>query len=264
MPATITVKQPAVNINMGHNNALQNQIIRFSGVTKHFGNVYALRDISFGVRKNDFVFITGPSGAGKSTLIKLLYMGERMSEGYAIVDGMNLARISRRQIPELRRRIGVIFQDFKLIASLTVFQNVALVMEAAGFKSRSLIRERVEDLLELVGLAHHSGAYPPTLSGGEKQRAAVARAMVGKPKIILADEPTASLDPAASERVLQLLRAAHARGATIVITTHDKDLLSRFDARVIYLEGGRRVEAPEGFEQPGMPELGCRDDGEAE
>ncbi|MFW6428263.1 MAG: cell division ATP-binding protein FtsE [Desulfosalsimonas sp.] len=229
---------------MEHSSTFESQIIRFSGVTKRFGGVYALHDVSFGVMKNDFVFITGPSGAGKSTLIKLLYMGERMSDGYAIVDGMNLARISRRQVPELRRKIGVIFQDFKLIASLTVFQNVALVMEAAGFKSRSTIRERVEDLLELVGLAHHADAYPPTLSGGEKQRAAVARAMVGKPRIILADEPTASLDPAASERVLQLLRAAHARGATIVITTHDRELLSRFDARVIYLENGRRVDAP--------------------
>lgn len=234
---------------MQDKNQLQNQIIRFCGVTKRFGEVYALRDVNFGIRKNDFAFITGPSGAGKSTLIKLLYMGERMSDGYAIVDGMNLARIPRKQIPELRRRIGVIFQDFKLIEALTVFQNVALVMEAAGFRSRSFIRQRVEDLLELVGLAHHSDAYPPTLSGGEKQRAAVARAMVGKPKIILADEPTASLDPAASERVLQLLRAAHARGATVVITTHDRELLSMFDARVIYLDQGRRVDSQGGPEQ---------------
>ncbi|MBS3808620.1 MAG: cell division ATP-binding protein FtsE [Desulfobacterales bacterium] len=229
---------------------IDSQIIRFYRVTKHFGETCALQDLSFNVRKNEFLFITGPSGAGKSTLIKLLYMGERMTGGYAIVDGMNLARMGRRQIPELRRRIGVIFQDFKLIDSRTVFQNVALVMEAAGFKSRSLIRERVEDLLELVGLAHHAEAYPPTLSGGEKQRAAVARAMVGKPKIILADEPTASLDPDASERVLRLLRAAHARGATVVITTHDRDLISRFDARVVYLESGRRVDSP-GREETG-------------
>ncbi|MCF8025065.1 MAG: ATP-binding cassette domain-containing protein [Desulfobacteraceae bacterium] len=229
-----------------NNSELHRQIIHFYRVTKHFGGVYALCDLSFDILKNDFVFITGPSGAGKSTLIKLLYLGERMSDGYAIVDGINLSRISRQQIPMLRRRIGVIFQDFKLIANRTVFQNVALVMEVAGFKSRSLIRERVGDLLELVGLSHQADAYPPTLSGGEKQRAAVARAMVGKPKIILADEPTASLDPAASERVLQLLRAAHARGATIIITTHDRDLLSRFDARAIYLEGGRRVDAAGG------------------
>ena len=229
---------------MNASDSLDRQIIRFFGVTKHFGETYALRDVSFEVQKNDFLFITGPSGAGKSTLIKLLYMGERMSEGYAIVDGLNLARMGRRQIPQLRRKIGVIFQDFKLISNRTVFQNVALVMEAAGFKSRSLIRERVEDLLELVGLPDQADAYPPTLSGGEKQRAAVARAMVGKPKIILADEPTASLDPAASERVLQLLRAAHARGATVLITTHDRDLISRFNTRVIYLDGGRRVDAP--------------------
>lgn len=223
-----------------------NSIIRFFQVSKHFGQSPALRDVSFNVRKNDFLFITGPSGAGKSTLVKLLYMGEKMSGGYAIVDGMNLARMERSQIPLLRRKIGVIFQDFKLISDLTVFQNVALVMEASGFRSRSQIRQRVEDLLELVGLANHSGAYPPTLSGGEKQRAAVARAMVGKPKIIVADEPTASLDPAAAERVLRLLRAAHARGATVIITTHDRELISRFDARVIRLEAGRRVDTAAG------------------
>jgi cell division transport system ATP-binding protein len=219
-----------------------NSIIRFFHVSKDFGGNPALYDISFNVKKNDFLFITGPSGAGKSTLIKLLYLGERMSSGYAIVDGMNLARMERSQIPVLRRKIGVIFQDFKLISRLTVFENVALVMEAAGFKSRSQIRQRVNDLLELVGLAGHADAYPPTLSGGEKQRAAVARAMVGKPKIIVADEPTASLDPDAAERVLRLLRAAHARGATVIITTHDKELISRFNTRVICLKAGRRVD----------------------
>lgn len=222
--------------------ARDSRIIRFYRVNKRFGDTFALRDISFDVRKNEFVFVTGPSGAGKSTLVKLLYVGERINDGYAIVDGMNLASIGRRQIPELRRKIGVIFQDFKLIPNRTVFQNVALVMEAAGFKSRSQIRQRVEDLLELVGLAHQADAYPPTLSGGEKQRAAVARAMVGKPKILLADEPTASLDPAAAHRVLALLCAAHARGATVLITTHDRDLVSAFDARVICLEKGRRVD----------------------
>ena len=225
---------------------LDNRIIRFYQVSKHFGDSWALHDLSFDVETNEFLFITGPSGAGKSTLIKLLYMGERMSSGYAIVDGMNLTRMHRRQIPVLRRKIGVIFQDFKLIAHLNVFRNVALVMEAAGFKSRTEIRRRVEDLLELVGLADQAKAYPPTLSGGEKQRAAVARAMVGKPKIILADEPTASLDPDAAERVLRLLCAAHARGATVLITTHDRELISRFDTRVIRLQGGRQVAGAAG------------------
>lgn len=214
-------------------------IIQFVNVCKRYGEVDALVDLSFEIEKNDFMFITGPSGAGKSTLIKLLYFGERISSGSAIVDGVNLARISPKQIPMLRRRMGVIFQDFKLIPSKTVFKNIALVLEAAGVGSLSVIREQVLSVLKTVGLENRWASYPPALSGGEQQRVAVARAMVGKPNIILADEPTASLDPDSADRIFSLLTQMHARGTTVIITTHDKDLLKRGDSNIIYLKSGR-------------------------
>lgn len=217
----------------------ENPIIRFYQVSKRFGETDALVDITFDIPENDFLFISGPSGAGKSTLIKLLYLGERMTAGYAIVDGMNLTRIKRWQIPRVRRKLGIIFQDYKLIDTKTAFENVALVLEVAGVKSRRQIREQVMAVLETVGMADRPDAYPPTLSGGEQQRIAVARAMVGKPRIILADEPTASLDPEAAEVIFDLLLAAHADGTTVVITTHDRDLLAKGDTNIVFLENGR-------------------------
>ena len=214
-------------------------IIQFVNVCKQYAGTDALVDLSFEIKKNDFKFITGPSGAGKSTLIKLLYFGERITSGAAIIDGVNLARITRHQIPLLRRRMGVIFQDFKLIPSKTIFKNIALVLEASGVGSLATIREKVLSVLKTVGLEHRWASYPPTLSLGEQQRVAVARAMVGNPKIILADEPTASLDPDSADRIFSLLKKAHAQGATVVITTHDKDLLKRGDSNIIYLAAGR-------------------------
>jgi len=216
-----------------------NAIIRFFEVSKRFGASDAVVGITFDIPRNDFLFISGPSGAGKSTLMKLLYMGERVTGGYIIVDGMNLNRIGRRQIPMVRRKLGVIFQDFKLVASKTVFDNVALVLEVAGLRSRKEIRRKVMDVLDTVGMSDRPDAFPLTLSGGEQQRIAVARAMVGQPKIILADEPTASLDPDSAEKIFNLLLAAHAGGATVVITTHDRDLLARGGSNIIFLEGGR-------------------------
>ena len=221
-------------------------IIQFANVRKSYGNVDALVDLSFEIEENDFMFITGPSGAGKSTLIKLLYFGERISSGSAIVDGVNLARVSRKQVPLLRRRMGVIFQDFKLIPSKTIFKNIALVLEASGVGSLAVIRERVLSVLKTVGLEHRWASYPPALSGGEQQRVAVARAMVGKPKILLADEPTASLDPDAADRIFGLLKQMHAAGTTIIITTHDNDLLKRGGANILYLKSGRITTAAAG------------------
>ncbi len=219
-----------------------NPIIRFYQVSKRFGDTDALVDITFDVPEKDFLFVSGPSGAGKSTLIKLLYVGERMTGGYAIVDGMNLTRIKRHQIPGVRRKLGIIFQDYKLIDTKTAYENVALVLEVAGVESRRRIRERVMSVLETVGMADRSNAYPPTLSGGEQQRIAVARAMAGQPRIILADEPTASLDPEAADQIFDLLLATNASGTTVMITTHDRDLLSKGDTNIVFLENGRCVD----------------------
>jgi cell division transport system ATP-binding protein len=215
-------------------------IIRMLHVNKRYGKMEALSNLSLEVRKNEFVFVTGPSGAGKSTMIKLLYMGESASSGAILVDGINLSRIPRKQIPMLRRKFGVIFQDFKLIPTKTVFQNVSLVLEVAGLKAKE-IYPRVMDVLERVGIDDRAEEFPPVLSGGEKQRVAVARAMVGQPKIVLADEPTGSLDQESAAHIFQLLRAVHQAGATVIIATHDQQMINNHDGRVVRLENGLNV-----------------------
>jgi len=216
----------------------KNTIIRMFNVSKQYGKMEALSNLSLEVRKNEFVFVTGPSGAGKSTMIKLLYKGETASSCAILVDGMNLSRLSRKQIPMLRRKFGVVFQDFKLIPTKTIFQNVSLVLEVAGFKPKE-IHPLVMDVLERVGIADRFEEFPPVLSGGEKQRVAIARAMVGTPKIVLADEPTGSLDPDSAAHIFRLLRSVHARGATVIIATHDQQMLNNHNGRVVRLEKGR-------------------------
>jgi cell division transport system ATP-binding protein len=213
-------------------------MIRLFRVSKHYGKKSALIDLTVDVAADDFVFVTGPSGAGKSTMIKLLYMGEAISSGAILVDGINLARVSRKQVPLLRRKFGIIFQDFKLIPTRTVFDNVALVLEVAGVRPRE-IQTRVMEVLDQVGIADRSGEYPQILSGGEQQRVAVARAIIANPKIIVADEPTGSLDPDSAARIFSLLQAAHAKGAAVIIATHDRELIASHDGRVIRLEDGR-------------------------
>ena len=207
-------------------------------VHHNYGTKKALIDITLDIFKNDFVFITGPSGAGKSTLLKLLYLAETVSEGQILVDGINLSRVPRKRIPFLRRKFGIIFQDYKLIAGRTVFDNVSLVLEAAG-KKRRLIQKKVRSVLRLVGMEDRQNASPPSLSGGEQQRVAVARAIIGDPKIILADEPTGSLDDDSAGIIMDLLNGVHIRGATVIIATHDKDLINRTGGRVLYLKQGR-------------------------
>ncbi len=209
-------------------------------VDKRYGAIAALTDISLDIYENEFLFVSAPSGAGKTTLLKLLYLGEAATRGQVIVDGVNLERIPRRRIPFLRRRLGIVFQDFKLIAGRTVFDNVAIVLEAAG-QSRRLIQKRVAGVLRVAGMLDKQHAYPQTLSGGEQQRVAVARAIVGDPKIILADEPTGSLDEEAAEHVVGLLKWFHRRGATVVVATHARDLIRGAEGRVIRLEKGRMV-----------------------
>lgn len=215
-----------------------NSIIRMFHVHKNYGAVKALIDITLDISKNELLFISGPSGAGKTSLLKLLYYGEPVSEGQVLIDGMNLSRISYNRIPILRRKFGIIFQDYKLIATKTVFDNVAIVLEAIG-KKRRFIEKKVRSVLRTVGMERSIHSLPPTLSGGEQQRIAVARAIVGDPKIILADEPTGNLDEDSADIILNLLKRYHIRGATIVIATHDKELMRKAGGRVIHLKQGQ-------------------------
>jgi len=203
-----------------------------------YGPKKALIDITLDIAKNEFVFISGPSGAGKTTLLKLLYLGEPVSEGQVLIDGINLARIPRKRIPHLRRKFGIIFQDYKLIPTKSVYDNVAMVLEAAGAKNR-LIQKKVKSVLRLVDMEDRLKSFPPSLSGGEQQRIAVARAVIGDPKIILADEPTGSLDDESAEVILKLLKGVHIRGATVIIATHDKALMRKTGGHVLHLQQGR-------------------------
>ena len=207
-------------------------------VSKRYGKKYAVKDISLEITAGEFIFLTGPSGAGKSTLMKMIYLAERVTSGQIIIDGMNLERISRARVPLLRRRIGMIFQDFKLIPNRTVFANVALVLEVAGERP-GVIKKRVMEVLKTMGIEDKANALPPSLSGGEQQRVAVARAVVGNPGIILADEPTASLDNRSAQAVLDSLMEFHAKGTTILIASHNIQLINSLSkARSISLAAG--------------------------
>lgn len=228
------------------NPGAKDAIIRMFHVHKQFGAKKALADITLDIQKNEFVLVTGASGAGKSTLLKMLYLGEPVSGGQVLVDGMNLSRISRKRIPLLRRKFGIIFQDYKLIPTKSVFDNVALVLEAAG-KKRKLIEKKVNAVLRTVGMEDRQKTLPPSLSGGEQQRVAVARAVVGDPDIILADEPTGSLDPESADIIIGLLKKFHNRGGTLIIATHDRSLVEKAGGRIVRLVDGR-VQPVEGVE----------------
>lgn len=215
-------------------------IIRIFHVFKRYGSKKALIDFSLDVLRNEFLLISGPSGAGKSTLLKLLYSGEPVSEGQIIVDGMNLTRLPEKKIPSLRRLFGIVFQDFKLIPTKNVYENISLVLDVIGTDKR-LIPKKVRSVLRTVGMENKIDSFPLSLSGGEQQRVAVARAVVGEPKIILADEPTGSLDPESAEVVMNLLKGYHKKGATIIIATHDRNLISNSNGRIIFLKEGKFV-----------------------
>jgi cell division transport system ATP-binding protein len=202
----------------------------------------ALLDISLNIPKGDFVFLTGSSGAGKSTLLKLVYGSVEPVRGHVVVDGQNLTRLPRKQIPYLRRNIGVVFQDFKLLNNRSVFDNVALTLEVLGWESKD-IGKKVFHMLKRLGIEHKKDVAPLRLSGGEQQRVALARALVNDPKILLADEPTGNLDDSNKDQILSIFREANIRGTTVLIASHDRRVLSTVQGRVIHLEKGLLQEA---------------------
>ena len=215
-------------------------MIQLFHVSKNFGANVALKDISLRIRKGEYVFITGPSGAGKTTLLRLLFGAERPTEGQILIDRINLNRISRLNLDLLRRRIGFVFQDFKLLPRKTVFQNVAIALEVIGERS-ALVRKKTHQMLRAVGLSKKEEAYPLQLSGGEQQRVAIARAVVNNPLILFADEPTGNLDPDITRDIMILFRSINLRGTTVVIATHSRELMRDTDQRIIHLSEGRMV-----------------------
>ena len=214
-------------------------MIRLKDVEKTYENgTKALQGISFTIEDGEFVFLVGPSGSGKSTIIKLLTGEVIPTAGRVMVNGFSMSRISDRQIPYMRRTIGVIFQDFRLIPKKTVFDNLSLAMRAVGATPRD-IRTRIPYVLELVGLKGMENRYPDELSGGEQQRVAIARALVNNPSTIVADEPTGNLDPNRSMEIMTLLERINALGTTVVVVTHERDLVNHFDKRVIMIDHGQ-------------------------
>ena len=219
-------------------------IVRFDNVGVTYGSgTQALRNVSFQLDSGGFYFLTGPSGAGKSTLLKLMYLALRPTEGYANLFGVDVGRAKRDDLPLLRRKIGVVFQDFRLLPHLSVFDNVAMPFRVRGVPLPDY-SEDVDDLLRWVGLGARIDALPETLSGGEQQRVAIARAVVGKPSLLIADEPTGNVDPDMGARIIRLFIELHKLGATVVIATHDLDLVRRSGAPVLRLEAGQLTQAP--------------------
>ena len=221
--------------------AEQPSLISLQGVGKTYPNgTTALRQVSLEIPRQDFVFLVGPSGAGKSTIVRLLIREERVSAGRIFVDGQDLNRLRRRHLPYLRRKIGMVFQDFKLLANLTVFQNVAFALRVTEGALRHL-RPKVEEVLSIVGLEGKETKFPDELSGGEQQRVAIARALVHDPRIFLADEPTGNLDPATSWEIIQLLLQINARGTTVLMATHNREIVDVMRRRVVAIDGGQIV-----------------------
>ena len=213
-------------------------MIEFSEVTKSYTvGTHALRGVDLQIDDGEFVFLVGPSGSGKSTIIKLITGELKPTSGTVHVNGYSLERIRKREIPYLRRTVGVVFQDFRLIETKTVYENVAFAMRVIGAQEDE-IRTRVPYVLELVGLENKSRRHPNELSGGEQQRLAIARALVNNPSTIIADEPTGNLDPARSLEIMSLLQEINNLGTTILVVTHEKDLVERFSKRVIVLDEG--------------------------
>jgi cell division transport system ATP-binding protein len=215
-------------------------MIQLFNLAKQFGPNAALSEINLRVRKGDFLFVTGPSGAGKTTLLRLIFGAEKPSSGHILINGINLNRIRRPKLDLLRRKIGFVFQDFKLLAHKTVFANVAIALEVIGERG-TLIRKKTHQALRLVGLADKENAFPLQLSGGEQQRVAIARAIVRDPLILLADEPTGNLDPDLTKDIMVLFRSVHLRGTTVLVATHSRELLQDTAQQAILLNRGRII-----------------------
>lgn len=216
-------------------------MIQFFHVGKKFpGGRVALEDVTFVAEKGEFLFLTGASGAGKTTLLKLIFREETATQGQIIVGGRNVGSLPRAKVPFLRRSIGVVFQDFKLVGRKTVYENVSYLPKILGL-DREVQKRKAYEALRRVGLAHRMNAYPPELSGGEKQRVAIARSLIHEPEILLADEPTGNLDPDLSAEILDLLLEVHRRGTTVLLATHDRELIRRTGRRVLTLDHGRIV-----------------------
>ena len=221
-------------------------MIEFKNVSKTYEDtgVRALDDVSFFINKGEFVFLVGPSGAGKSTLTKLLIKEEEPNSGEITVNGFDLGTLVKKKIPYLRRSIGMVFQDFRLLPNKTVYENVAFAMQVIG-ASRSEIRRNVPNVLSLVGLAHKARMKPGQLSGGEQQRVSLARALVNKPPVIIADEPTGNLDPDTANEIMQLLCEINKRGTTMIVATHAKNFVDEMHKRVLAIENGVLVRDEE-------------------
>ena len=218
------------------------EFIKFKDVEKTYKNgVNALYDLNLDIKKGDFVFVIGASGSGKSTLIKMLYREEKPTKGEIYVGGVNVAKVKNSKVYKLRRKIGIVFQDYKLLPKLTVYENVAFALEIYGLPTDE-IRKKVLKALDLVGLKARSKSFPNQLSGGEQQRVAIARAIVNSPKLLICDEPTGNLDPDTSLEVMKVIEKINDLGTTIVMATHDREMVNKMKKRVIVLDEGKLVK----------------------
>jgi len=215
-------------------------MVEFRAVSKAYGNIEAVEDVSFRIGKGEFVSLVGPSGAGKSTIVKLLIREDQATSGQIVVAGRDITTLKRSELPFYRRKIGVVFQDFRLLPNKTVYENVAFALEVSD-AAKSEIQQRVPMILEMVGMLSRSDNFPHELSGGEQQRAAIARSLVHDPKIIIADEPTGNLDPVNTWEIIELLFKINQQGAVVLLATHDKEIVDTLKKRVITMRAGRIV-----------------------
>lgn len=238
-------------------------MIQLYQVTKYYEGVPALRDVSFTVDKGEFVFVTGPSGAGKSTLLKILFCAEHADEGRVVMQGMNTSQLKSSTIPYLRRNIGFVFQDYKLLPNKTIFENIALALIVVGSPPGEIERY-VYQVLKKVGMESKSHLTPPKLSGGEQQKVAVARALVNEPQVLLADEPTGNLDPQSAQEVFRLFKDINMKGTTVLVATHDWEMVHKMQRRIITMVGGKVIDDGSHFKRPVSPPRSKPDAGASE